>query len=154
MIITPLSITENLVGLKEIPGQKDHPFIVWCLSTVGFPEAHDELAWCSALVNGIAKLCGLPRSKSAVARSWLLVGTSVMNIEDAIPGFDIVILKRGGDDQPGPEVIDAQGHVGFFDGFEEDKVWIVGGNQSDAVNRASFPRDRILGIRRLYELDT
>jgi len=62
-----------------------------------------------------------------------------------------VILKRGPGEQPGPEVIDAPGHVGLFAGFDATRVLLLGGNQSDTVQVSQYARDRILGIRRLYE---
>ena len=66
-----------------------------------------------------------------------------------MPGFDVVILRRGGGDQPGPEVLDAPGHVGFFAGHEDPNVLLLGGNQGDSVSVAPFAAARILGVRRL-----
>jgi hypothetical protein len=44
----------------------------------------------------------------------------------------------------------APGHVGFFAGLDGGpRAPGLGGNQSDAVNVSSYPRSRILGIRRL-----
>ena len=151
MTITPLSIAENLIGLKEVPGQKDNPFIVWCLSNVGIKDAHDEIAWCAALAKSIFILCGLADKKmTAAARSFLLVGIPI-NIEDFVcTGFEVVILKRGGGDQPGKEVINAQGHVGFPKKIEGDQILVVGGNQADSISEAWFPLDRVLEIRRIY----
>ena len=65
-------------------------------------------------------------------------------------GFDVVILKRGKAKQPGPDVIEAPGHVGLFAGREGNSVLVLGGNQSDAVNVKRFPASRVLGIRRLH----
>ncbi|MDQ1255853.1 MAG: hypothetical protein QG656_447, partial [Candidatus Hydrogenedentes bacterium] len=64
-------------------------------------------------------------------------------------GFDVVVLKRGTGSQPGPEVIKAPGHVGFFSGREGNEVLMLGGNQSDSVNVTRYESSRILGIRRL-----
>jgi len=60
-----------------------------------------------------------------------------------------VILRRGQGEQPGPDVIDAPGHVGFFAGVSGGSILVLGGNQSDAVNVKAFPADSVLGIRRL-----
>jgi hypothetical protein len=59
------------------------------------------------------------------------------------------VLKRGGGRQPGPEVLNAPGHVGFYAGTEGSKVLVLGGNQSDEVNISRYPKNRILGIRHL-----
>jgi len=140
MDVTAYSIAKNFIGMKEVPGMKDNPFIVWCLSTCGFPEMHDEVPWCSAFVNGIAFILGLSmRSNSAMARSWLLVGDSV-ELDSAGIGFDVCIFKRG---------TGWQGHVGFFGGIEDNKIKLLGGNQKDSVSEELFETDRLLGIRRL-----
>ncbi len=108
----------------------------------------DDVPWCSAFANFIAWLLRLPRSKSLAARSWLAVGTPVP-IDKAEAGFDIVILQRGTGKQPGPEVLNASGHVGLFAGLDNGKVLILGGNQGDQVSVAAYPVSRVLGIRRL-----
>ena len=79
----------------------------------------DEVPWCSAFMNYICWLLRLPRSKSLRARSWLSVGTPI-DISDARPGFDVVILKRGIGRQPGPDNLTATGHVALFAGLEGD----------------------------------
>src|SRR5690606_39921274 len=60
----------------------------------------------------------IPRTNSARARSWLRVGITVP-IESATKGWDIVVLKRGQGPQPGPEIINAPGHVGFYAGRDD-----------------------------------
>jgi hypothetical protein len=84
-----------------------------------------------------------------MARSWLLVGEAILP-DQASAGSDIVILKRGDGDQPGANVINAPGHVGFFAGWDIGKVCILGGNQSNSVNNQLYDGGRILGVRRLY----
>ena len=94
-------------------------------------------------------LLELPWSRSLAARSWLRVGTPIA-LDQAIVGNDVVVLQRGTGAQPGPSVIDAPGHVALFGGFDgPDRVILRGGNQGDAVSDASFPRARVLGVRRL-----
>ena len=85
-----------------------------------------------------------------MARSWLEVGMGI-DLDAAFPGFDVVILQRGKSPQPGPEVTNAPGHVGFFAGLSTDGglVELLGGNQSDQVKISRYPVDRVLGVRRL-----
>jgi len=71
------------------------------------------------------------------------------SLTPAFDGFDVVILKRGEGAQPGPEVVNAPGHVGLFAGREGDSILLLAGNQSDAINVQRFPASEILGIRRL-----
>lgn len=146
--VTPAALAARFIGTKEFAGAVHNPLVVAMLQLTA-PGIHDdETPWCSAFLNWIAWLLACPRSNSLAARSWLSVGTPVFG-GVARPGFHVVILKRGKGPQPGPEVLAAPGHVGFFDGFEGDDVWLIGGNQGNAVSRARFPRSSILGIREI-----
>lgn len=150
---TAYDLAMRHVGIREFSGDKDHPLVQWWLSLCGYDlDTHDEVPWCSAFVNGMAWLLNLPRTKSAAARSWLALGTPIISLTDCRAAYDVVILKRGGGDQPGPDVLQAQGHVGFFAGFQGGNLLILGGNQSNGVQIDSFPRERLLGIRRLAQL--
>jgi uncharacterized protein (TIGR02594 family) len=145
---TPLSIARRFLGMQEVAGSVNNPAIVAMLQLDAKWADKDAIPWCSAFVNAVAWLLDVPRSKSLAARSWLNVGTPV-ELDKAEPGFDVVILKRGTGDQPGPDVLDAPGHVGFFVDRLADKVVILGGNQGDEVSIEQFAAKNILGIRRL-----
>ena len=155
--LTPFERAHRFVGVKELAGSRDHPLIQWWMSLCGYDlESHDEIPWCSGFVNGVMWDLRLPMSNSAAARSWLKVGEPV-DLGDARLG-DVVVLKRGYGPQPGPEVIRAQGHVGFFAGWASPNpgtqpgprdLLILGGNQNDSVSVATFPRERVLSIRRI-----
>jgi len=148
--ITAFDLAQRFVGIKELPGDQDSPFILAMLQLdVSWP-AHDEVAWCSAFVNFVCHLLRLPRSKNLAARSNLQVGRAI-DLTDAEVGFDIVILKRGDGQQPGPDVLQAPGHVGFFGGLQGDRVQVLAGNQGNAVSLAPFPVSQVLGVRRLFE---
>ena len=143
--MTPLELAQRLVGeVAERPGPEDHPAIHWFHETalVG-RNVPDEVPWCSSFANWVAWMCRLPRSKSAAARSWLNVGISI-RLDQARPGYDVVVFKRGTNPQ--------QGHVAFFAGMDGDKVHVVGGNQSNNITQASFPVADVLGVRRLAVL--
>jgi uncharacterized protein (TIGR02594 family) len=152
--VSAFSIGQRFVGLKEVSGPIANPAILAMLRLDGAAVADDSTPWCGAWLNWIAWLLRLPRSKSLAARSWLGVGEPI-ELRDATADFDVVILKRGGSDQPGPQVLEAPGHVGLFAGAEYDMrgnpvaVLVLGGNQNDQVCVQHFPADRILGIRRL-----
>lgn len=135
--------------IHEIVGPTHEPFIQWCLTSCGLnPDTPDEVPWCSAFINRLCWWLRLPRSKSAAARSWLLVGMPV-SLGQAESGFDVVILKRAGSNA-GPEVTSgAPGHVGLFAGVENDHVLVLGGNQSNGVSIARFAASDVLGVRRL-----
>lgn len=150
MIVTSAFLTAyRYLGLKEIPGELSNPEILAMLQMDTSWPTDDDVPWCSAFANKVCQILGLPRSKSLRARYWLNVGTPI-EIEDARPEDDIVILKRGGGDQPGADVLDAPGHVTFFAGMYGDNQFLgLGGNQSDMVRISLYPVARILGVRRL-----
>ena len=149
--LTIYALAQRYIGIAEMAGSADHPLIQWWLSLCGFPsDVHDEVPWCSAFVNGMAWELRLPRSKSAAARSWLTVGRPV-NLQDAEVGFDVVVISRGEEPQPGPDVLAAPGHVGIYAGWEGGQVSLLAGNQGNAVSVEGFPLSRVLGIRRIFE---
>ena len=133
----------------EVAGPKDNYFILWCLSICDVPEPlHDEIPWCSAGMNGVCLLGKCERSKSAMARSWMTVGVEV-KWEEAQEG-DIVVMKRGGKDEPGREVKNAPGHVCFWVKRLSPTLFVgYGGNQKDKFCEMPFDKERILTIRRV-----
>lgn len=142
-------LAQRFVGITEVPGATANPQIMTMLRLdTSWPE-DDAVPWCAAFANYIAWLLRLPRSKSLRARSWLNVG-EVIDLDAALPGFDVVIFKRGSGAQPGPDVIDAPGHVGFYAGVQGANVLVLGGNQSDSVNISPYPKKNLLGVRRLH----
>ena len=150
MNIDAYKMATRFVGIKEVPGQPSHPLILSMLKLdMDWPEG-DEVPWCSAFVNFVCWLLRLPRSKSLLARSWLGIGVPI-ELEGALPGYDVVILSRqvGDEDPPGPEDMTAPGHVGFFAGLQGRYILVLGGNQSNTVNVQAYDRGRILGVRRL-----
>jgi uncharacterized protein (TIGR02594 family) len=142
MEITAFDLAQRYVGVEEVAGTVDNPVILAMLKLDDDWPQHDEVPWCAAFMNWIAWHLRLPRSKTLMARSWLNVGKPIA-LRQASPGFDVVVLWRGS-----PE--GKSGHVGFYAGQEGDSVLLLGGNQSDAVNIAPYPKSRILGVRRLY----
>jgi uncharacterized protein (TIGR02594 family) len=149
MNITLIDIAQRFIGVKEVPGKGDNAMILAMLRLDGDWPEHDEVPWCSAYLNFCCWLLRLPRSKSLAARSWLGVGRPVA-LADARWGFDLVVLKRGGANQPGPEVLDAQGHVGVYVGHSPTQVMVLGGNQADTVSVVGCPHERVLGVRSLW----
>jgi uncharacterized protein (TIGR02594 family) len=146
--ISAYDIAQRFVGTKEVPGSTSNPQVLAMLRLDEPSSTDDAEPWCSAFINYVAWILRLPRSKSLLARSWLTVG-EVISLDKAEPGFDVVIFKRGDGNQPGPEVIDAPGHVGFFAGVDGQKILVLGGNQDDCVSISPRKKTDLLGIRRL-----
>lgn len=151
MNITAYDVAQRFVGMKEIDGKVSNPQILAMLQLDQSWPQDDEVPWCSGFMNYVTWLLRLPRSKSLMARSWLGVGVP---ITEPHVGYDIVILKRGSGNQPGPEILDAPGHVGFFAGYlGATSLLLLGGNQSNTVRVSVYPATRLLGMRRLYQGD-
>lgn len=140
---------ELLAGIREIAGPGDNPRIIEYHETTTLPDylaEEDETAWCGSYANFCVVKSGIPGTNSARARSWLRWGVGVSQIW--IPLGAVLILKRGEGEQPGPEVIDAPGHVGFFVGWADPtRVLMNGGNQSNAVNVSAYEVARLIGVR-------
>ena len=148
MEITAFKLASRFVGLKEVPGHKDHPMILAMLQLDSEWPDGDEVPWCSAFMNFVCWLLRLPRSKHLRARSWLEVGQAI-ELSEARVGSDVVILMRGEGEQPGPEVLDAPGHVGFYAGHSHTWIQLLGGNQKNMVGVNAYPVGRVLGVRRV-----
>lgn len=95
-------------------------------------------AWCAAFINATLAQSGMSGTGSNMARSFLNWGEEVTQPQRG----DVVVLSRG--DPP-------FGHVGFFDGYNDDgSIRILGGNQGSqgSVSMANYSPDRVLGFRR------
>jgi uncharacterized protein (TIGR02594 family) len=145
---TAYEVALAFVGEQEVAGPDSNALILAMLKQDQTWPTGDDVPWCSAFVNFVCRVLDLPRSKSLRARSWLQVGTPI-ELADARPSYDVVILKRGPKPQPGPDVIDAPGHVGFFVCLLDGKVILLGGNQSDQVKISAYPVADVLGVRRI-----
>lgn len=135
----------KLEGLKEIAGRDHEPIIQAMHASVGLPDEPDETAWCSSVVNWVAKQAGIIGTGSAAARSWLSWSSSrPIELSEALPG-DVVVFWR---ESP----TSWKGHVGLFVGLgtEADTILVLGGNQSNGTTLSieAYPVSRLIGIRR------
>jgi uncharacterized protein (TIGR02594 family) len=146
--VTAFDVAKKFLGVEEVEGMTSNPLVLGMLQLDAKWVREDSTPWCSAFANFIAFLLGLPRSKSLAARSWLKVGTPI-ELFEARQENDVVVLKRGGGNQPGPEVLAAPGHIGFFAGRAPGEVLLLAGNQGNQVSIARFHADQVLGVRRL-----
>lgn len=134
-------IAKGEIGVKEIAGERHNPRIIEYHATTSLRGSRDEIPWCSSFVSWCMKAAGYPTTRSAAARSWLEYG---QRIKDPVMGCIVVLTRNGG------------GHVGFYAGMENDRIRILGGNQSDSVNIAAYDRSRVLAYvlpRNLSPLD-
>lgn len=127
-------IAKQELGQMEVPGPESNPRIEEYHNTVTIKDNSDSVPWCSSFVNFCITKSGLVGTNSAMARSWLNWGQESSSF---VPGC-VVVLKRG--DPP-------KGHVGFYVGMDGDNVRILGGNQSDSVNIASYKKNNVIAKR-------
>lgn len=131
-----IALREMNTGVDEIVGaEAHHPRIVEYHQACTLKATDDETPWCSAFVNWCMLKGGQTRTESALARSWLNWGVP---LEEPRKGC-IVVFSR----PPKP----TSGHVAFFEEKRGDRIFVLGGNQSNQVNISSYPEDRVLGYR-------
>lgn len=131
-------------GQQEVEGPDSNPWILGIIKKL-FPFATDDsnISWCSIFIHHICEEAGIQIKKdkdSGTARSWLKFGQPV-TLEEALPG-DVVIFWR-------ESLTSWKGHVALYVNDRGLNVRVLGGNQQNAVNIRSYPKNRILGIRRL-----
>lgn len=131
-----IAVRELLVGVKEIRGAGLHNArILEYHGATGLGASDDETPWCSSFVNWCLRTAQVVGTNSASARSFMLWGKRAL----PKPGC-IAVLWRGHRDS-------SSGHVGFYLGGADGRVFLLGGNQGDAVSVAPFPASRVLDYR-------
>jgi len=131
-------------GIFEVDGPNSNEKILDWIQDF-FPSAKDDskVAWCSIFMHMVAKEAGykiLRHRNSGLARSWLGYGQAVPI--DEVQVGDIVIFWRGSLDS-------SFGHVALYVNDRGKNIRVLGGNQSNGVNIRSYPKNRIIGVRRL-----
>ena len=123
-------------GETERVGPSENPRIVALFRDAGHASVtRDEVAWCAAFCGACLERMGIRSTRSLLARSYLEWGVAL-----AKPRMGaIAVFSRGSNP--------AQGHVGFWLGEAGDDVVLLGGNQSNAVSVARYPKQRLLAVR-------
>ena len=123
-------------GLEEAPGRASNARVVALYRDAGHSSIlRDEVPWCAAFVGACLKRAGLKNTGSLLARSYAAWGEDA---EEDRSGA-IAVLTRGNNP--------AQGHVGFLVGRAAGKLYLLGGNQGDAVTVAAFDASRLIALR-------
>jgi uncharacterized protein (TIGR02594 family) len=131
-----LALARKEDGTREIPGARHNPRVLEYFRDAGHPEiSDDETAWCAAFVGSMLKRSGYMGTGSLMARSYAKWGVAC---EPKIGC--VVVTTRGRDDG-------VFGHVGFYVGEDHSHVFLLGGNQSNAVNVKKFPKKIVLAYR-------
>lgn len=127
----------KLRGTHEGTKKKPNPLVQAMFADCGFPQFKDTTAtpWCAAFTWSLMKRAGHVVPNSLMARSGANWG------EPCEPKLGcLVVMWRG-------SPTSASGHIGFYAGENDTHVFVLGGNQSDAVTVAKFPKSRVLAYR-------
>lgn len=123
------------MGLKEIPGQRHNPTIMGWIKALGGWFTSDEVAWCGTFTAICMKTAGIapPDPHWYRAKDWADWGIACKPRIGAV----VVFGRTGG------------GHVGFLVGESASNFYVLGGNQSNAVNIMPIAKSRMVpnGIR-------
>ena len=123
-------------GVHEIPGSASEPEILRYFREAGDTSVNSEdTPWCAAFAGAMLRRSGYAGTGSLLARSYLNWGEAL----DAPQPGAVTVLSRGQD----PTL----GHVGFYVGETSDRIFLLGGNQGQAVTVAACDKARLLGFR-------
>lgn len=136
-----LIVAAQELGQTEVPGTKDNPRIKEYHKYSTIKNAlgmADSVPWCASFVCWCLEKAGMQSTNSKLARSFERWGISSKIAP--LPG-DIVVFWR-----KSPK--SGYGHVGILLKKSGSRLWVLGGNQSDSVNVATFTTDKMTDIRR------
>jgi len=129
-----LTHARSFMGLKEVPGPKHNSTILGWVKSLGGWFKDDETPWCGTFVGAMMQLAGQPVPQHWYrAKAWASWGKPCQPCVGAI----VVFSRQGG------------GHVGFLVGESAANWYVLGGNQSNAVNITPIAKNRQVagGIR-------
>jgi uncharacterized protein (TIGR02594 family) len=139
---TYMKLARDLLGTKEVSGPTGNPKIMEMYRSVGHDWVKDDsVAWCAAFVGHCLEKSGIRSTRLLTARSYLSFGQEI-EPSKATEG-DIVIFTRG--------TSAWQGHAAFYVSQTATQIRVLGGNQSNAVTMANYPKSRLIGVRRPFE---
>ncbi len=124
------------VGVREYPGSKHNARIQEYLdsTTLGDgPTLSDETHWCAAFVNWCVEKAGIVSNNSPVVSAWTRWGKSL-----DVPRRGCIVTFKWDD---------VGSHVAFYMGESGDKIYALGGNQSDGVWIMSYPKRNVTAYR-------
>jgi len=124
------------VGVATYPPGQSNPRVTEYHDETTLRGYDDKASWCSSFVNWCLAQTGLVGTGSALARSWLDWGEP---LSEPAQGC-VAVLSR--EDPAG-----WKGHVGFFLRADEERVYLLGGNQLGQVREHYYPKSSVLAYR-------
>ena len=128
-----LTLAEEYIGTKEIPGNKHNQDIIDFWESARLTFKTDETPWCAGFVGAMLEESGIRSTRSGMAKSYLKWG---IKLEKPVLGCLVIFTRKGG------------GHVGFVQGTDKQgNLYVLGGNQSDSVCVKLFKKTNVVGYR-------
>lgn len=133
---TILAMMASFRGMCEVVGPEHNDRLLKLAKEAGFAwYTSDEIPWCAVMMNIVMHSLNLPKTNSAMAKSFLKWGRKV-DIEYAKKniGNVIAIFHRGS------SVADPAGHVTVVESISPDNSYMVGigGNQGNCVKSSRY----------------
>jgi uncharacterized protein (TIGR02594 family) len=135
----PRAIQEavKLIGVVEAPGPKNNSVITDWQKEIGDRAnawyTQDSIPWCGLFVAVVVLRTGrAPVQNYLRARDWADWGEASHR---PCVGDILIFARQGG------------GHVGFYVGENATSYYVLGGNQSDAVNITKISKHRLVCVR-------
>lgn len=128
------------LGVKETPGKGTTKLIrQWIKEAASWLDGDDSAtAWCGCFRGaiGMETGTGVPAEHYRAA-SWMQWGYAVNRHDPSQwkKGMTVVLLRPGGH------------HVALLDRVRGDKVYLLGGNQSDCVCIQHYPLKAVVAVR-------
>lgn len=131
-----LDIAHDEMGVAEVAGLKSNPRILEYAKAAGYkPAKGDDDPWCGTFSAWVCVQAGIkPPDAPWRAVSWDAWGTASKLRKGAFVRF-----PRGNDP--------SKGHVGIVEREAGDWVYVLGGNQNDAVSIAKFRKSAVVSCR-------
>lgn len=127
------------LGQTGVSGAVHNPRILQYFHDIGHKWVKDdETAWCAAFLNWCLLQAGYKHTGKLNARSFLDYGKPTQEPKAG----DIAVLWR-----ISPSSI--YGHVGFYLFHDKTHVYLLGGNQKNAVSAQKFTLSQVLTYREL-----
>lgn len=136
-----MTVAVGELGQAEVPGEQHSPRVLAYHRATTLKATTDEVPWCASFVSWCLGVVGQKHTRSARARSYESWGQPCP-VDLLAPGA-VVVFWRG--KHPGV----GTGHVGFYVGGDpaSGRVWVLGGNQGDAVTVKAYSTAKVLGYR-------
>lgn len=130
-------VARGELGQHEVAGPKNNPRILEYHKATELGADMDSVAWCSSFVSWCLERAQYRSTKNAWAQSYTKFGKDAGG-----PKYGCIVVFKWSENS---------GHVGFCVGIQNNKVLVLGGNQSDSVSISPYAMDKVVGFRWPYE---